>query len=63
MSDKMMLFDPRDCSDKPYPSHAQQFRDYHGMDAWLFNPWTGTKRHVSDIGTDPTGILIVLENK
>lgn len=31
----------------------------HGGTAWLFNPWTGSKRHASDVGSDPYGLLIV----
>lgn len=59
LQDQLMTFDPRDGSQKPYPSHAKQFREWHGQDAWLFNPWTGKLRHYSDIGTDVTGVGIV----
>lgn len=54
----LMKFAPDDCGARPYPSHAQQFRDYHGPTAWLFNPWTGKMRDPRDIGTDPHGLLI-----
>lgn len=52
-------FDPRTGMKVDQPIRAQEFRDYHGRDAWLFNPWTGTARHVSDIGSDVLGHLIV----
>lgn len=29
-------------------------------DPWLFNPWTGQKRDVRDIKSDPQGLLIML---
>ena len=58
IQDEVMKFDPRDRSENPYPSHAKQFRKYHGPDAWIYNPWTGDMRHYSDIGTDVTGISI-----
>lgn len=44
---------------RPYPSHAAQWRDYHGKCAWVYNPWTGTQRDARDIGTDTFGQLIV----
>lgn len=56
---RLMSFDPRDGSDMPYPSEVMQFRKYHGVDAWLFNPWTGEKRDTRDIGSDPLGLLLV----
>lgn len=57
--DALMLFDPAFGTERPYPSHAGQWRDYHGKKAWLYNPWTGNKRHPLDIGTDPFGVLLV----
>lgn len=54
----LMKFDPTDGSEKPYPSEAGQYRGWHGRVAWLFNPWTGEKRHPADIGSDVTGLLI-----
>ena len=59
----LMEFDPRHAGARPYPSHAEQFREFHGTDAWLFNPWTGEERHYSDIGSDPRGVGILVENK
>ena len=56
--DQLMKFDPAFGTEKPYPSHAQQWRDYHGRTAWLFNPWTGCKRHPADVGSDPFGQLV-----
>jgi len=55
----VMQFDPATSEKQPYPSHAQQWRDYHGQTAWLVNPWTGAVRHASDIDSDPFGFLIV----
>jgi len=57
----LMRYDPRDGSPKPYPSHAKQFRKWHGRDAWLYNPWTGEARHYSNIGTDVTGVAIAVD--
>jgi len=56
--DALMKYDPQDSEAMPYPSHAQQYREYHGRAAWLYNPWTGSKRLPSDIGTDVLGHLI-----
>lgn len=56
--DKLMRFDPADGTPKPYPSHAEQYRSYHWQLAWVYNPWTGTRRHAADIGTDTFGHLI-----
>lgn len=56
--DKLMLYDPANGSPRPYPSHAAQWREYHGRDAWLFNPWTGTRRSAGDVGSDVSGLLI-----
>jgi len=56
-----MKFSPTDCSKHPYPSHAEQYRKYHGKAAWLYNPWTGTMRTPEDIGTDSFGLLITGE--
>lgn len=56
---ELMKFDPRTAEEKPYPSQADQFRKWHGKDAWLFNPWTNKKRHYSDIGSDPFGYLML----
>ncbi len=58
IQDDRMLIDPAFGTDKPYPSHAAQYREYHGRCAWLYNPWTGKDRHPSDIGSDPTGLAI-----
>ena len=56
---KLMRFDPATGEERPYPSHAAQWREWHGGMAWLFNPWTGSRRHASDVGSDPYGLLIV----
>lgn len=56
----LMKFDPADGSERPYPSHAAQWRDWHGHGtAWLFNPWTGQRRDARDVGSDVVGHLIV----
>lgn len=59
----VMKFDPATGEPKPYPSHADQWRGWHGwhgkMEAWLFNPWTGTRRNAGDVGSDTFGQLIL----
>jgi len=55
----LMKFDPASGAEKPYPSHAEQWRKYHGAEAWLFNPWSGTRRLACDVGTDVFGVLVV----
>ncbi len=55
----LMKFDPATGAEKPYPSHAEQWRKYHGAAAWLFNPWTGTRRRAWDVGTDVFGLLVL----
>lgn len=59
---QLMKFDPAYGTEKPYPSHPNQYRDYHGKVAWLFNPYTGQSRHPMDIGSDTFGILIISPN-
>lgn len=56
---KLMKFDPVTGFEKPYPSEAKQFREYHGKAAWLYNPFTGTPRDPRDIGSDTFGLLII----
>ena len=56
--DTIMKFDPATGAEKPYPSHAEQWRQYHLNDAFLFNPWSGTRRLAGDVGTDPRGYAI-----
>lgn len=55
---KLMKYDPANGIEKPYPSHAEQYRIYHGKVAWLYNPWTGQSRDARDIGSDCFGYLI-----
>ena len=57
----MMLYDPATGEPKPYPSQEDQYREYHGKVAWLFNPYTGDSRDARDIGSDTFGYLIVEE--
>lgn len=56
---ELMKFDPATGKEKPYPSHAEQYRIYHGTIAWLFNPWTGRQRTAEDVGTDVHGRAII----
>lgn len=56
----LMKFDPATGEPKPYPSHADQWRKWHGKaTAWLFNPWSGERRDAGDVGSDPFGHLIL----
>ena len=56
----LMKFDPANGGDRPYPSHAAQWRDWHGHStAWLFNPWTGERRDARNVGSDVAGHLII----
>jgi hypothetical protein len=58
-----MLVCPATGKENPYPSEAKQWRQYHGKCAWLYDPYTGTKRDPRDIGTDTFGHLLVTETK
>jgi hypothetical protein len=55
----LMSHDPATGESKPFPSHAAQWRAYHGRSAWLFNPWTGRRRSPEDVGNDVFGFLIL----
>lgn len=55
----LMFFDPTTGDKTPYPSHAQQYREWHGPLAWLYCPWTGLKRDPLEIGMDVFGHLIL----
>ena len=60
MQDQVMKFDPATGAPQPYPSHAEQWRRWFGLDcAWLFNPWSGDRRNAFDVGSDLNGRLIV----
>lgn len=59
----LMRFDPATGNVKPYPSHAGQWRKYHGGTAWLFNPWAGGRRNALDVGSDPFGMAIRAEGE
>jgi len=54
-----MKFDPGFGTENPKPSDAAQYREQHRNMAWLFNPWTGARRHPLDIGSDPFGHLVM----
>jgi hypothetical protein len=58
---RLMKFDPATGWRNPYPSHPEQYMDYHGNVAWLFNPYTGERRDARDVGSDPFGSRIVEE--
>ena len=58
MQDALMKFDPATGEERPYPSHATQWRNWHGIAAWLFDPWTGKRRNAYDVGSDVHGLLI-----
>lgn len=56
----LMRYDPATGADRPYPSHAEQWREWHGFStAWLFNPWTGDRRDARDVGSDVLGRAIL----
>lgn len=55
----VMAHDPGDGAPCPFPSHADQYRDWHKVRAWLFSPWTGEPRRAEDVGTDTFGHLII----
>jgi len=59
MQNELMKYDPAYGYERPYPSHAEQWRRYHGKTAWIFNPWTGARRNPSAIGSDTFGNAIV----
>ena len=59
MQEQLMKYSPDTGEERPYPSNAKQWREYHGRVAWLYNPWTGEKRDLQDIGCDVFGELIV----
>lgn len=60
----LMMVDPATGETKPYPSHAAQWREYHGRStAWIFNPWNGSRRSAQAIGSDVQGLLIVPEGE
>lgn len=60
----MMKIDPATGAKRPYPSHARQWREYHGRVAWVYDPWQNPRelpslRRAEDIGSDPFGVLIL----
>jgi hypothetical protein len=61
--DTLMKFDPKNRNPYPYPSHAWQYRKWHGLTAWIYNPWTGRMRYPEYIGSDIEGLLIIPENE
>ena len=63
MQEQLMKYSPNTGEDRPYPSNAKQWREYHGRVAWLYNPWTGEKRDLLDVGSDVFGELTVPLNE
>lgn len=63
MQEQLMKYSPDTGEERPYPSNAKQWREYHGRVAWLYNPWTGEKRDLLDFCSDVFGELIVPLNK
>ena len=62
--EKLMRYDPATGEEYPYPSHAKQWREWHGQrTAWLFDPWTGQRRDAGDVGSDIQGMAILVEDK
>ena len=59
----LMKYDPQSGDTLPYPSHAKQYREYHGCAAWLINPWTGEPRHALDVGSDVRGVSIYVSGE
>ena len=59
VQDSIMQFDPVTREEKPFPSHAMQYRQYHGNFTWNYNPWTGSLRFQTDIVNDPCGLNII----
>ena len=55
MQEALMKYSPDTGEERPYPSNAKQWREYHGRVAWLYNPWTGEKRDPKDVGSDVYG--------
>lgn len=54
----LMLYDPVTGKPKPYPSEAHQYRVHYGQIAWMFDPYTGSKRDPRDIGSDVFGLFL-----
>jgi hypothetical protein len=54
-----LVFDPVAGHNNPQPDRANDYRNYHGCVAWLFNPYTGDGRDPRDIGSDIQGHLCV----
>ena len=55
----LMLFDPADGKERPYPSNASQYRKFHKQLAWIYNPWTGLLRSSQEIAADLYGLLLI----
>lgn len=58
-----MSFDPVTGQSFSNPVDVNDYRIAYGKLAWLFNPWTGTKRDARDIGDDVLGLAIRIPNK
>lgn len=54
----IMSFDPVSGKPAVIKFTPHEYRQYHGLIAWLYNPWTGEPRDPRDIGSDVQGLLI-----
>lgn len=54
-----MVFDPATGEKDPKPDQPEEWRQWNGKTAWLFNPWDGSRRDARDVGSDTFGHLIV----
>ncbi len=59
----IMIFDPTTGRLNPNPNREDEYREFFGTTAWLYNPWNGQPRDPRDIGTDVTGLLIFKGNE
>lgn len=54
----IILFDPVSGNVSKDIFTLEEYRQHHGLVAWLYNPWTGEPRDPRDIGSDVQGLLI-----
>ncbi len=54
----LMLYDPATNFATPYPSEANQYREYHPNKAWLYNPYTGIQRTSEELADDIFGVKL-----
>lgn len=58
MEKDILVFDPVSGDLAIETFSAEEYRQHHGLVAWLYNPWTGEPRDPRDIGSDVQGLLI-----